>query len=137
MERCPWLPVRPSRGMFCPAPQRLPGGEAPLTNKFSLKLHPYLTFLPPLPLPTLSHLLPEILFTDKLPAPLKLHCGDPRLSYLLGVGSIFSPPVHSYCLVTTLAASTGMEKVSFYSNPKERQCQRMFKLPHNCTHFTC
>ena len=22
-------------------------------------------------------------------------------------------------------------------NPKERQCQRMFKLPHNCTHFTC
>ena len=26
--------------------------------------------------------------------------------------------------------------VSFRSNPKERQCQRMFKLPHNCTHFT-
>ena len=21
--------------------------------------------------------------------------------------------------------------------PKERQCQNMFKLPHNCTHFTC
>ena len=21
-------------------------------------------------------------------------------------------------------------------NPKERQCQRMFKLPHNCTHLT-
>ena len=21
--------------------------------------------------------------------------------------------------------------------PKERQCQRMFKLPHNCTHLTC
>ena len=28
-------------------------------------------------------------------------------------------------------------KVSFYSNPKERQCQRMLKLPHNCTHLTC
>ena len=28
-------------------------------------------------------------------------------------------------------------KVSFYSNPKEVQCQRMFKLPHNCSHFTC
>ena len=27
-------------------------------------------------------------------------------------------------------------KVSFHSNPKERQCQRTFKLPHNCTHFT-
>ena len=22
-------------------------------------------------------------------------------------------------------------------NPKERQCQRMLKLPHNCTHLTC
>ena len=28
------------------------------------------------------------------------------------------------------------EKVSFYSNPKETQCQRMLKLPHNCTHLT-
>ena len=34
------------------------------------------------------------------------------------------------------ALATGLEKVSFYSNPKERQCQRMFKLPHNCTHLT-
>ena len=25
----------------------------------------------------------------------------------------------------------------FISSPKEGQCQRMFKLPHNCTHFTC
>ena len=23
----------------------------------------------------------------------------------------------------------------FCSNPKERQCQRMYKLPHNCTHL--
>ena len=29
------------------------------------------------------------------------------------------------------------KKVSFHSNPKERQCQRMLKLPHNCTHLTC
>ena len=35
------------------------------------------------------------------------------------------------------AVGTGLEKVSFHPNPKERQCQRMFKLPHNCTHFTC
>ena len=33
------------------------------------------------------------------------------------------------------AVATGLEKVSFPSNPKERQCQRMFKLPHNCTHL--
>ena len=32
---------------------------------------------------------------------------------------------------------TGLEKVSFHSNPKERQCQIMFKLPHNCAHLTC
>ena len=27
------------------------------------------------------------------------------------------------------AVATGLEKVSFHSNPKERQCQRMFILP--------
>ena len=35
------------------------------------------------------------------------------------------------------AVATGLEKVSFHSNPKERQCQRMLKLPHNCIHLTC
>ena len=34
------------------------------------------------------------------------------------------------------AVATGLEKVSFHSNPKERQCQRMLKLPHNCTYLT-
>ena len=34
------------------------------------------------------------------------------------------------------ALATGLEKVSFHSNSKERQCQRMLKLPHNCTHLT-
>ena len=34
------------------------------------------------------------------------------------------------------AVATGLEKVSFHSNAKERQCQRMLKLPHNCTHLT-
>ena len=27
--------------------------------------------------------------------------------------------------------ATGLEEVSFRSNPKERQCQRMLKLQHN------
>ena len=35
------------------------------------------------------------------------------------------------------AVATGLEKVSFHSNSKEGQCQRMLKLPHNCTHLTC
>ena len=34
-------------------------------------------------------------------------------------------------------APTGLEKVIFHSNPKERQCQRILKLPHNYTHLTC
>ena len=34
------------------------------------------------------------------------------------------------------AVTTGLEKVSFLSNLKERQCQRMVKLPYNCTHLT-
>ena len=34
------------------------------------------------------------------------------------------------------AVATGLEKVTFHSNPKERQCQRMLKLPQNCTHLT-
>ena len=38
--------------------------------------------------------------------------------------------------VENSAVTTGLEKVSFHSNPKERQCQRMLKLPHNCTHLT-
>ena len=33
------------------------------------------------------------------------------------------------------AVATGLEKFSFHSNSKERQCQRMLKLPHNCTHL--
>ena len=34
------------------------------------------------------------------------------------------------------AVATGLEKVSLQFSPKERQCQRMFKLLHNCTHLT-
>ena len=46
--------------------------------------------------------------------------------------------LHSICqpIGKTQQCSTGLEKVSFHSNPKERQCQRMLKLPHNCTHLT-
>ena len=29
----------------------------------------------------------------------------------------------------------GLEKVSFHSNPKERKCQRMLKLLHNCIYL--
>ena len=45
--------------------------------------------------------------------------------------------LHSICQqIWKTQQCTGLEKVSFHSNPKERQCQRMFKLLHNCTHLT-
>ena len=34
------------------------------------------------------------------------------------------------------AVATGLKKVSFHFHPKERQCQRMLKLPHNYIHLT-
>ena len=34
------------------------------------------------------------------------------------------------------AVATGLEKVRFHFNLKERQCERVLKLPHNCTHLT-
>ena len=34
------------------------------------------------------------------------------------------------------AVATGLEKVRLHFNPKERQCQRPFKLPHKCIHLT-
>ena len=34
------------------------------------------------------------------------------------------------------AVATGLGKVGFHSNLKERQSQRMPKLPHNCSHPT-
>ena len=37
---------------------------------------------------------------------------------------------------TCSAVATGLEKVSFHSKPKERQCLRMLKLPHNSTYLT-
>ena len=35
------------------------------------------------------------------------------------------------------AVATGLEKVSFHSNPKEWKYQRMFKLPYKCALFKC
>ena len=47
--------------------------------------------------------------------------------------------LYSICqqIWTTQQWPQDWKKVSFHSNPKERQCQRIFKLPHDCTHLTC
>ena len=35
-----------------------------------------------------------------------------------------------------LIVATGLGNISFHSNLKERQCQKMFKRLHNCTDVT-
>ena len=45
--------------------------------------------------------------------------------------------LHSICQPMWKTQQQPLENVSFQSNSKERKCQRMFKLPHNCTHLTC
>ena len=41
--------------------------------------------------------------------------------------------VHIPAKLENSPVATGLEKFSFHSSPKERQCQRMLKLLHNCT----
>ena len=43
----------------------------------------------------------------------------------------------SYLKLCTNDYILDLEKISFYYNPKERQCQTVLKLPHNWTHLTC
>ena len=46
--------------------------------------------------------------------------------------------LHSICQqIWKTAVAKRWEKVSFHSNFKEGQCQTMFRLSYNCTHFTC
>ena len=46
--------------------------------------------------------------------------------------------LHSICqqIWKNSTVATGLEKISFHSNSKERQFKRMLKLPHSCPHFT-
>ena len=45
--------------------------------------------------------------------------------------------LHSICQqIGKTAVAIGLKKVSFHSNPKERQCWRMLTVLHNCTYHT-
>ena len=44
--------------------------------------------------------------------------------------------LHSICRQIWKTQQWPQDWKSFHSNLKERQCQRMLKLLHNCTHFT-
>ena len=84
----------------------------------------------------------DLILTRSLEDPLEKEM-QPTTVFLSGKSygqrSLAGYSLGSHDLVTNLensAVATGLEKVSFYSNPKERQRQRMLKLPHNCTHLT-
>ena len=51
------------------------------------------------------------------------------IDYAKGFGIVKKPEVKNK------AVATGLEKV-IHSNPKQKQCQWMLKLLHNCSHLT-
>ena len=55
-----------------------------------------------------------------------------ELFQILNDDAAFNMPSH----LENSAVATELEMVSFHSDSKERQCQRMLKLLHNCTHLT-
>ena len=71
---------------------------------------------------------------DGIPVELFKLLKDDAIKY----ASICHMSLHSTChhIWKIQTVTTGLEKVSFHYNPKEGQCQRKFKLLHNCTHFT-
>ena len=60
----------------------------------------------------------------------------PDLFQILKDDAVKSVALNMLANLENSAVATGLEKVSFHSNLKEGQCQRMLKLPHNCTHLT-
>ena len=59
-----------------------------------------------------------------------------ELSHILKDDAVESAALNMPANLENLAVATGPENVSFHSSPKERKCQRMLKLLHNCTHLT-
>ena len=69
--------------------------------------------------------------------------GDEILAELFQILKDDADKVHILSAALSMPANlensalvTGLEKVSFHSNPKDGQCQRMFKLVYSCAHFT-
>ena len=91
----------------------------------------------------ITHLKPDILECEKWALGSittdKASGGDGipvELFQILKDGAVKSAALNLPANLENSAVATGLEKVSFHSDPKERQCQRMLKLPHNCTHLT-
>ena len=91
----------------------------------------------------ITHLEPDILKCEvkgalgSIPTN-KVSRGDRILANLFQILKVDAVKVlHSICQqIWKTAVATGLEEVSFHSNPKERQCQGMLRLPHSCPHLT-
>ena len=59
-----------------------------------------------------------------------------ELFHILKDDAVKSAALNTPANLENSAVVTGQEKVSFHFNTKERQCQRMLKLLHTCTHPT-
>ena len=92
----------------------------------------------------ITHLEPDLLECE-----VKLALGSITVNKASGVGgipaelfqilkddAIKSAAINMSADLENSAVATGLEKFSIHSSPKEGQCQRMFKLPYNCTYFT-
>ena len=87
----------------------------------------------------ITHLEPDILECEESITMNKASGGDGIPVELFQIMKDDAVKVlHSICqqIWKISAVATGLEKASFHSNPKERKCQRMLELPHNCTHLT-
>ena len=60
----------------------------------------------------------------------------PELFKILKDDAVKSTVLNMSANLENSAVATGLENVSFHSNPQKRQSQRIFKLLHNGTHFT-
>ena len=69
----------------------------------------------------------------------KASVGDRIIAEILKIlkdAAVRSAVLNTSADLENSAVATGLKKVSFHSSPKKRQCQRMFKLQHNCIHLT-
>ena len=83
----------------------------------------------------ITHLEPDILECE-----VKWALGSTTTNKISGgdeiPGELFQVLRGDAVKVLHFVLAMGLEKVSFHPNSKERQCQRMLKLLHNCTHLT-
>ena len=88
----------------------------------------------------ITHLEPDILEGEiklalgSIPGN-KASGGDGIPTELFQILSCESAALNMSANLENSAVATGLEKVSFHSNPKEGECQRMFKVPQNYIHL--